>query len=355
MDIKRSASSYPPQQGGSCGDPVFDNCGGSWDYRTSCSPSYQVCCLPFNPVTSTSATVAAETVVHSTAAPPRMTESTVPPGPSQRPPGPSQRPPVEGECGYRVASSPRIVAGDQARPLSWPWIAQLERDYFGWGGWEHFCGSTLISNRWVLTAAHCVAKYNEAEPSMFRVVLGEHDRSSTSGHELIMAISRIIVHEDWDPEVSGSPSDLALLELSTSVQFNDYIQPVCLPSYQHQEFYPTDDCWISGWGDTKGTGDNNVLQEVKLNITSHEECRQKWLTGTGGKDYVKTSHVCVGNGVPGACNGDSGGPLVCVRDNQFTLVGATSFGAAGCQELDAPNVYTKVSHFLPWILEKISI
>ncbi|KAF6040454.1 CELA2A [Bugula neritina] len=60
-------------------------------------------------------------------------------------------------------------------------------------------------------------------------------------------------HEDWSADVRGSPSDLALLELSTPVEFNDYIQPVCLPEYQHQDFYPEDDCWISGWGDTKGS------------------------------------------------------------------------------------------------------
>lgn len=68
---------------------------------------------------------------------------------------------MSGSCGLRPIQHPRIVGGADASPNTWPWIAQLERDYFGWGGWEHFCGSTLISNKWAVTAAHCVAKYNE--------------------------------------------------------------------------------------------------------------------------------------------------------------------------------------------------
>lgn len=69
--------------------------------------------------------------------------------------------PISGNCGGRVSSHRFIVGGSEASALAWPWIAQLERDYFGWDGWEHFCGSTLISDRWAVTAAHCVAKYNE--------------------------------------------------------------------------------------------------------------------------------------------------------------------------------------------------
>lgn len=58
-------------------------------------------------------------------------------------------------------------------------------------------------------------------------------------------------HEDWSADVKGSPSDLALIELSSPVEFNDYVQPACLPS-EGGDFTVADDCWISGWGDTKG-------------------------------------------------------------------------------------------------------
>lgn len=76
-----------------------------------------------------------------------------------------------------------------------------------------------------------------------------------------MASSLFYQHEDWSADVRGSPSDLALLELSTPVQFNEYIQPACLPAFQHQEFHPEDNCWISGWGDTKGQNLEHFLND----------------------------------------------------------------------------------------------
>lgn len=64
-------------------------------------------------------------------------------------------------------------------------------------------------------------------------------------------------HEDWSADVRGSPNDLALLELSHAVEFSAYVQPACLPAYTNEEFTSQDECWISGWGDTKGTVSSN--------------------------------------------------------------------------------------------------
>ena len=77
-------------------------------------------------------------------------------------------------CGHRPSGNgnTRIVGGSDAQQKSWLWIAQLQRDYFGWDGWEHFCGATIISHQWAVTAAHCVAKYNELV--FFRVTTYPH-------------------------------------------------------------------------------------------------------------------------------------------------------------------------------------
>jgi len=61
------------------------------------------------------------------------------------------------ECG-RVLTSTHIVNGEEAIPHSWPWQISLQED-FGWGGFLHFCGGTLISDRFVITAAHCIGGY----------------------------------------------------------------------------------------------------------------------------------------------------------------------------------------------------
>ena len=77
-------------------------------------------------------------------------------------------------------------------------------------------------------------------------------------------------HEDWSADVRGSPSDLALLELSEPVEFNDYIQPACLPAYTNEEFTPHDQCWISGWGDTKGKCKPSKLNSVLISLLEQQ-------------------------------------------------------------------------------------
>jgi hypothetical protein len=47
----------------------------------------------------------------------------------------------------------RIVGGDPALEGEWPWMVSLD-DRSG-----HFCGGTLITNRWIVTASHCLDRY----------------------------------------------------------------------------------------------------------------------------------------------------------------------------------------------------
>jgi len=77
-------------------------------------------------------------------------------------------------------------------------------------------------------------------------------------------------HEDWSADIKGSPADLALLELSTPVTFTDHIQPACLPSSTYQEFSPRDNCWISGWGDTKGKRNTSLLLYIDYTKIGHD-------------------------------------------------------------------------------------
>ncbi|XP_013413510.1 chymotrypsinogen A [Lingula anatina] len=239
-----------------------------------------------------------------------------------------------GECG-RAGPALQIVGGDESVAHKWPWQVSLQTtsDY-------HFCGGTLISNQWVLTAAHCVER---SRPSSVQIVLGEHHQAEDSGIEVKMSVSKIIEHPQYNGNGAGFPNDIALLKLSEAVSYSSEIQPACLPA-STDDFLGNNDCWITGWGLTQGTGDDQVLNELNIKVLSNDECESKW-----GSSYINSGHICLGNGVAGACNGDSGGPLSCKVGQRYVVAGATSWGISGCKTEGYPSVYTRTSQFVDWI------
>ncbi|CAH1788503.1 unnamed protein product [Owenia fusiformis] len=321
--------------GGTCGDAAFDECpGGTWEYGLRCVPFTKTCCIgqitlpPPGPTTTRDPSI--------TYPPLNLTDC------GERPAMPALNPKIQ------------IVGGETVVPHSWPWAVELRFDYFNWNDWRHHCTGTLIHPQYAITAGHCIAKSNADGIHQFRVVLGSHDQNNPDGLEVISELEQAFVHEDYSTSIPGSPNDIALLKLDEPVELSNRIGIACLPGYKDQVFSPTDNCWIAGWGETLGTSQQNVLTEAKLNITTNEECDYKWETGSGRVNLIKPEHICIGNGFPGACNGDSGGPLVCEKEGKWIVAGATSFGAAGCQSWNAPNVYTRVSYYIDWIREKMN-
>ena len=107
---------------------------------------------------------------------------------------------------------------------------------------------------------------------------------------------------------------------------------------------------LLGWGRTSGGGPAaNVLQQAKLPLVSHENCRRKYGT------VDRSAHLCAGEGRAGAsggCNGDSGGPLVCEMGGSWYLHGAVSFGMRNCPTTHY-TVFARITSYKSWILEKI--
>uniref|UniRef100_A0A8C3GXI1 Uncharacterized protein n=1 Tax=Corvus moneduloides TaxID=1196302 RepID=A0A8C3GXI1_CORMO len=125
----------------------------------------------------------------------------------------------------------RIVGGEDARSEKWPWQASLQMGAHG-----HVCGASVISNRWLISAAHCFL-----------------DSDSVRYEEIILSIKRIIVHPQYDQSISDY--DIALLEMETPVLFSELVQPVCLPSTSRVFLYGTV-CYVTGWGAIK---ENSIL------------------------------------------------------------------------------------------------
>ncbi|KAH8372405.1 hypothetical protein KR093_011371 [Drosophila rubida] len=236
-------------------------------------------------------------------------------------------------CTCGVPNANRIVGGTQVRTNKYPWIAQMLRGTF------LFCGGTLINDRYVLTAAHCV---HDMDMSKVTVRLLQLDRSSQ--HQgITRAVAFAHAHAGYDPV--RLVHDIALLRLDTPVPLVQSMRPVCLPSGPLQSF-DHQKAIAAGWGlSQEGGSTSSVLQETVVPIITNAQCR-----ATAYKSMIVDTMLCAGyvqTGGKDACQGDSGGPLI-VPDRIFRLAGVVSFGY-GCAKPNAPGVYTRVSRYLDWI------
>jgi len=112
-----------------------------------------------------------------------------------------------GQCGISKVSQSRVVNGVEAKPGAWPWIVSLQSS----SGF-HFCGATILTPNWVLTASHCVSR-NQNNPGYFRMVAGAHNKNVGEGTQQKVGAKRVIMHPNYNSRTLFA--DVALIELST--------------------------------------------------------------------------------------------------------------------------------------------
>lgn len=236
-----------------------------------------------------------------------------------------------------------IVGGVDVNDGEFPHMAALGYGPDGEISWK--CGGTLISKRFVLTAAHCLSS---VAGNVRYVRLGDNQLDGASGTYQDHEVLRGVLHPDYHPP--SLYNDIALLELKSPVTFSKTIKPACL----HQKDSAPETLLALGWGLTQfGGAPSNALQEVDLQLFSHEECQRTY--GTSSKkvpEGIKNEfQICAGgrNAEKDTCQGDSGGPLQArVIHELYKVVGVTSFGKA-CGTTNVPGVYTRVSSYVDWI------
>ncbi|KAK5649217.1 hypothetical protein RI129_000246 [Pyrocoelia pectoralis] len=264
------------------------------------------------------------------------------------------------KCGITAPLvTPLIVHGWALEKQKWPWHAtlySLQHRY-----WTFWCGGSLISEKAVVTAAHCVWSL---KATTIKVGLGKHFRNFEKVDPgLIFDVAQIIIQPLYQDLVGNYGSDIAILILKKSVKFSENIRPVCI-DWKEKDFTRSLDNstlgMIVGLGITEKDEYSNTLKATYLPVVPDTKCIETQKRDF--KKYVTLSTFCAGwrNGT-GVCNGDSGGGLVFdkYKNKTWVLEGIVSvsprrLGTSFC-DTNYFTIFTKVGMYVDWIKNVLNI
>jgi len=236
-------------------------------------------------------------------------------------------------------TSSYIVGGREASRHSIPWqvSVQTTRGF-------HFCGGTILNNKYVLTAAHCVKPGQN-----INVVIGAHSKKNwRNDGGKSYRVERITNHRDYNTR-GRMRNDISLLKISGGMSLTTHAMPACLPPAGY-EWPSSTQFMVSGWGTLSSGGSSpDKLMQVTVPLVPLSKCARQ-----NGMDSSWRKVVCAGldRGGKDSCQGDSGGPLVAKYNGKWTLAGVVSWGK-GCAKAGYPGVYTHVSHYIDWLKQNM--
>ncbi|XP_039354023.1 mast cell protease 1A-like [Mauremys reevesii] len=227
------------------------------------------------------------------------------------------------------AGAGEIIGGKEAKPHSRPYMAHLAIQH---RGDSYICGGLLVSENFVLTAAHC-------NGDKITVTLGVHNIREREESQQKISVRHRIPHRQYNETTLYN--DIMLLELAEKATLNRWVDTIALPR-TNERVEAGAMCSVAGWGCTR-RGSKSIsakLREVDVVVMPDDTC----LKNPNVQYHIYNSSImmCVGDPKTSkdSWEGDSGGPLVC---------GETAQGIVSWGPPTPPGVYVKVSIFIPWI------
>lgn len=233
----------------------------------------------------------------------------------------------------------RIVGGHVVSEGELPWQVALIVRQSG----HLFCGGSILSRRWVITAAHCIVE----APGPFIIRVGEHDLFITEGTEQDHEVLEHHIHPRYNSSVTLYNHDIALLYLRTPINFSTTARPICVGPHAFTEalVHKASPATVSGWGRTRFLGSmSGALQQVEVPLTERSQCKKS------SSARITRFMFCAGyhSQAKDACQGDSGGPHANLHEDTWFLTGIVSWGEE-CAKEGKYGVYTRVSLYYSWI------
>uniref|UniRef100_A0A182QHD0 Peptidase S1 domain-containing protein n=1 Tax=Anopheles farauti TaxID=69004 RepID=A0A182QHD0_9DIPT len=255
-----------------------------------------------------------------------------------------QRLPAELQFLRHARPTGRIVNGEEAVPGQFPYQIALLSTFAAGSG---LCGGTVITNNYILTAAHCVVDGGGALATEGTAILGAHDRTvnEPTQQRIGFVQAGVSVHPSYNPTLIRN--DIATVRLNSPAVYNDRVQPIALPARSDSRTFAGLIGTASGFGRTSDAqpAASPVVMYTRNPVMTNADCIAAWNIL-----LVSDQNVCLdASGGRSVCNGDSGGPLT-VQDNGSSLeVGIASFvSAQGCAS-GIPSVWVRVSFYRDFI------
>lgn len=249
---------------------------------------------------------------------------------------------------YQQGLSYKITGGEPVPPNSHPWQVSLGVSWVPDQKEAHFCGGSIVNEKWIVTAAHCVRGLLTED---YLIVVGTTVLNNTSPR---YAGTRIIVHPQYDQ--GNNDNDIALVELKEPLKLGGIVKSIAFVGTEAEEsaLVQGKTLRVTGWGsDGKDKSKTTVLNYIDVPYVSRDSCNEfsaynkavtERMLCAGSSPKIKNEKLWLD-----ACQGDSGGPLIAsINSVKPVLVGIVSWGK-GCGLPNKFGVYSRVSSFSPWL------